>query len=219
MNTKLPGLCALTLMVGVGCGVATEYSPTVVASGELTLRYDEGMQIYAGRDQLVAEGPVYEGLDDYVRCVPRASMHAQQAQRDGRARRGLAWTGGALGVASLGGVGGLALLDSDRSAAISIIGAGLGAVTVALVLTGVSRIMGNSANGNAVDSLNYYNDTVGSLGGNCGDPPPKTAPGQGRVPVPKGTSGPPPEGPQPKPAPAADRVQEAAVGTVEQIPR
>ena len=73
-------LCVMTL----GCGVASQYTPEVVASGELTLRYDEGMQVYAGR-KLLAEGPEYEGLAPYVRCVPRARMHAERARRDGRA--------------------------------------------------------------------------------------------------------------------------------------
>src|SRR5690606_8953578 len=96
----------------VACSGQTQVAPRIVAPGELTLRYDERMVIYAGHERLT-EGPRYRGLDSYVRCVPRAYEHARYARRHGRARVGLAWAGGTLGVASLGSLGGIALLDEN----------------------------------------------------------------------------------------------------------
>ena len=95
--------------------------------------------------------------------------------------------------------------------------AGLGTAALAIVFSGISRIMGNSANGNAVDALNYYNDAVGSIGGNCDNPPPPMPePGQQIVPVPK-------VGPAARPklhAPRAwSEMDQAEVGTVSEIPR
>ena len=51
-------LPALALLAG--CHHATQYQPEYVARGELTLRYDDGFQIYAGNEML-AESPVQIG--------------------------------------------------------------------------------------------------------------------------------------------------------------
>lgn len=188
---------ALTLAVGVaGCGGQTQYAARIVAPGELTLRYDEKMVIYAGHERLT-EGPRYDGLDHYVRCVPTAYEHARYARKHGRARRGLAWAGGTLGVASLGSLGGLALFEENRSAAFGILGIGLGVAVLGIVLAGASRSAGNQAHGNAIDAMNYYNDAVGSLGGSCDRPlaPPTPAPAPTPAPTPTVPVEATPEGP------------------------
>ncbi len=215
MNRRVwPLWCALS----VGCGPASQYTPGVVARGELTLRYDDAMQIYAGRE-LLTEGPVYDGLADYVRCVPQARVHAERARGDGRARIGLAWTGGTLGVVALGGIAaGGALYNDRRSAALGSLGAGLGVAALALVFAGTSRILGNSAHGNAVDALNYYNDAVGSVGGTCADPPARPrAPMQPRVPASARDASRHETERQPE---AGDKLDAPAVGVAEgEIPR
>ena len=189
---------ALALALAPGCAPATTgYAPQHVGEGELTLRYERRMIIVAGRQPLTT-GPRYRGLPEYVRCVPMAHEHARYAQRYGRARVGLAWSGGALGVASLGGLSGFAFLDSDPVAAFALLGAGLGAAVLGIVLAGASRSAGNHAHGNAIDALNYYNDAVGSAGGTCASPPPLTP----NVWAPPAPPGPEPQlAPEPPPAP------------------
>lgn len=163
--------CIALVLVLSGCGMTTKYTPRHVARGELTLAYDTRMQIYAGRDRL-AEGPQYDGLEHYVRCVPAARAHARDATRNGRMGVAFAWTGGTLGVASLGGLAGLAYVDDEPGTAFAILGAGIGAAVAGIVFAATSRTLRNRAHGHAVDALNYYNDAVGSLGGTCDDPPP-----------------------------------------------
>ncbi|MEZ4452111.1 MAG: hypothetical protein R3B09_21785 [Nannocystaceae bacterium] len=189
---------ALALALGLtACSGQSQVAPRSVAPGELTLRYNDGMVIYAGHEPLT-RGPGYRGLEGYVRCVPRAAEHARYARRYGRARKGLAWAGGTLGVASLGSLGGFALFEEDRSAAFAILGVGLGVAIVGIVLAGASRSAGNQAHGNAIDALNYYNDAVGSLGGSCARP---AAPAPRPAPLP---GDPPPPVLAPTAAPARD---------------
>lgn len=210
MIPRRPALL-LALALATACAPAmTGYAPEHVGEGELTLRYEKRMLVYAGRRPLT-HGPVYRGLADYVRCVPRAHEHARYAERYGRARLGLAWSGGALGVASLGGLAGFAYLESDPTTAFALLGTGLATAVLGIVLAGSSRSAGNHAHGNAIDAINYYNDAVGSLGGTCAAPvraPPMP------VPAPPSIDAPPPadplspapaiEGPPPPPAAAPD---------------
>jgi len=146
----------------------TGYQPQHVGPAELTLRYEKGVQVFSGRKFLSA-GPLYSGLPEHVRCVPQAYEHARYAQKHGRARRGMAWSGGALGVASLGGLSGFAFLEDEPKTAFALLGAGLGVAVLGIVLAGASRSAGNQAHGNAIDALNYYNDAVGSVGGSCAE--------------------------------------------------
>ncbi len=155
------------LAVAIGCAPAmSSYVPQHVGPAELTLRYDQGMVVYSGHSFLT-KGPTYRGLAEHVSCVPRAYEHARYAQKHGRARRGLAWSGGALGVASLGGLSGFAFLEDDRKTAFALLGTGLAVAVLGIVLAGASRSAGNQAHGNAIDAINYYNDAVGSVGGSC----------------------------------------------------
>ncbi len=163
------GALASSLALCAGCAPAmTGYSPAHVGPAELTLRYEKGVQVYSGRQHLT-EGPVYRGLASHVRCVPKAYEHARYAEKHGRARRGLAWSGGAMGVASLGGLSGFAFLEDEPKTAFALLGAGLGVAVLGIVLASASRSAGNQAHGNAIDAINYYNDAVGSVGGSCAE--------------------------------------------------
>jgi len=184
----------------------SSYEPQHVGPAELTLRYNRGVEVYSGRNFL-AKGPTYRGLAEHVSCVPRAYEHARYAQKHGRARRGLAWSGGALGVASLGGLSGFAFLEEEPKTAFALLGAGLGVAVLGIVLAGASRSAGNQAHGNAIDAINYYNDAVGSVGGSCAAAP-AGAPPIAMIPSPS---------PSPGPSPHADaapsvRTQEGPVG-------
>ena len=67
--------CALALVVALAAGCSTTarsgYRPVNAMPGELTLRYDDGLQVWR-KATLLAEGPRYSGLVDAVGCVPRA---------------------------------------------------------------------------------------------------------------------------------------------------
>ncbi len=158
-----------------GCGSGlTTYYPHLVARGELTLRYDNEFQLYAAGRQ-VANGYRYNGLPGFVRCVPTAHEHALAATSDGITGTTLSTLGIVFGVAGLGGLGGLTYYDSNPNLMFGLLGAGLASSVLGVVLAGVSRGYKNSANGHAVDAMNYYNDAVGSLGASCDDlvyPPP-----------------------------------------------
>jgi hypothetical protein len=158
----------------VGCSRATTYTPQHIARHELTLAYDSRMQIHAGRE-LLTEGPQYDGLEHYVRCVPAARAHARAAEQSGRTGVAFAWTGGTLGVLSLGGLAGFAYLENDPPTAFAILGAGLGVSALGITFAAMSRTFRNQAHGHAVDALNYYNDAVGSHGGSCDAPLPPAA--------------------------------------------
>jgi hypothetical protein len=163
----MKGALLLLALAGVaGCGGQTGYVPKVVAHSELTMRYDDGLEIWTGR-RMLARAPGFEGLAHHVRCVPRAREHAEQAESDGATAIGTGWAGGVLGVLGLGGLAGLAFLEEDEVKAYAILGSGVAVGLIGVVLAGFSRNLKNSANGHAVDALNYYNDAVGSLGGSC----------------------------------------------------
>jgi len=172
---KAASLLLLSSLVTTLSGCATTtYAPRVVARGELTLQYDHGYKMNAGGER-IASGLSYSGLDRYVRCVPQAHTHARAAQSAGRTAIALSILGGVIGASGLIGIVGLA--DSDHLGA--WVGGGLGLGAVGLTLAGLSWRFKNHANGNAVDAMNYYNDSVGSLGASCDDlryPAPAGAP-------------------------------------------
>lgn len=166
-------LVAAGLVVLTGCtSASTIYAPRFVARGELTLRYDDGVEIYAGKKRLT-DAPGFGGLADYTRCVPRALEHAEAAESDGGAAIGTGIAGSIIGVSGLGGLSGLAFLDSDKPLAFSLLGTGVAVGLIGMTLALVSRSMKNSANGHAVDAVNYYNDEVGFYGGSCDFKAPK----------------------------------------------
>lgn len=155
-------LVASALGLG-GCGT-TLYSPQVVARGELTLRYDHGFELVAG-NQRVSSGVAYNGLAHYVRCVPAAHEHARSAQRNGGAAITLSVLGSVIGLGGL--IGLVGIWDRDNLA--KWLGGGVGLGAVGATLGTLSWRYKNHANGHAVDAMNYYNDSVGSLGATCDD--------------------------------------------------
>ena len=175
---RASAVLALAALVGTGGCAATQYTPTLVARGELTLRYDGGFAMDAGGRE-VSHGLSWSGLDDYTRCVPVASAKASQAQARGRASYVTAILGGVFGAAALGGFYGL--VDNQNGGAWLL--AGVGSATVGLVFGVLTQALRNSANGHAVDAMNIYNDAVGSLGATCEDL---------RYPAPAGPAPPPP---------------------------
>jgi hypothetical protein len=70
-------------------------------------------------------------------------------------------------VASLAGLGGLALRDENPEAMWISLTSGIATALVGITISGVSRRKGHQANGHAIDALNYYNDAVGARGGQC----------------------------------------------------
>jgi len=166
----LLGLTALGLLAGCGSGL-TKYSPQLRAEGELTLRYDDGFSMHAeGRE--IASGVTWNGLTEYVKCVPKAREHAESAESNGKGAVALSWIGAGLGLGSLGSLGGLAVYEKDKELAAGILGIGVAAAITGVVLAAVGRNQKNVANGHAVDAMNYYNDEVGSYGGTCRKPAP-----------------------------------------------
>lgn len=154
---------ALAGAVGGGCA-STQYTPRVVARGELTLRYDGGFEAWGG-GRKVASGLTWIGLSDYVRCAPQAKEQADSARGSGVGAVVSSVLAGGLGVAALGGLYGLA----DERNQWTWLGAGLGAAAGGLVFGVLAQALKNSANGHAADAVNYYNDQVGSLGATCDD--------------------------------------------------
>lgn len=185
------GLLASGLL---GCGTGlTTYSPKLVAQDELWLRYDNHFEIYSG-DRRVAEGYRYTGLADFVRCVPDARRHAEESESDGATGFGLSIGAGTSAIVGLGGLSGLAFYKSNTTTMAALLGGGIGLEVVGLVMAIVSRGYKASANGHAVDALNYYNDALGSLGGSCSRPlPPGVQP-------PAPPAGPPPLAPRVDPS-------------------
>jgi hypothetical protein len=145
-------------------GCSSVYTPRVVARGELLLRYNDGFELHAGGER-ISHAPTWGGLPAYVRCVPPAADLAARARSHGQAGLALAIVGGVLGVAAIGSLAGLA----DTQNQWTWIGAGIGAATVGVVFSGVSRMLRNRSNQEAVDAHNHYNDVVGSVGASCAD--------------------------------------------------
>jgi len=157
------GLSAV-LLAGCGSGL-TVVEPRVLSPHELTLRYDNEFQIYSPQGE-VATGYRYDGLADYVHCVPQALKQAEGAQSAGNTALGLTITGIGLGVGGLAGLAGLNYQDKPE-VLWGFLLTGLGAEVVGLILTSVGRQQKVEANGRAVDAVNFYNDAVGSRGGRC----------------------------------------------------
>jgi hypothetical protein len=150
----------------LGACATTQWTPRHAAGSELTLAYQNRLLVNAGMDPLASE-PRFSGLAEHVDCVPSARRHAREAERHGRVARALAITGGTLGGASLGGLGGLALLNRDPNAAAAIVGSGLAVGIVGLSLAIASRVRRIRANGHAIDAVNEYNDALGRFGQRC----------------------------------------------------
>jgi hypothetical protein len=161
--SSVVGLSAM-MLAGCGSGL-TVVEPRIVGPHELTLRYDNEFQVHSPQG-LVATGVRYDGLLEYVHCVPEAAKQAEGAQGAGNTAVGLTITGLTLGVGGVAGFAGLNYTDKP-DIMWPLLLTGLGAEIVGLVLTAVGRTMKVEANGRAVDAVNFYNDAVGSRGGRC----------------------------------------------------
>ena len=205
-------------LAAAGCGGKTGYVPKVVAHSELTMRYDDGLEIWTGH-RMLTKAPGFEGLTHHVRCVPRAREHAEQAESDGATAIGTGWAGGVIGVLGLGGLAGLAFLGEEDGEvkAYAILGSGVAVGLIGVVLAGFSRNLKNSANGHAVDALNYYNDAVGSLGQSCDNRRPRRPKPPPAALVPRKPP-PPPEPPAPPPELPAPPPEEPPVPPAEEPP-
>lgn len=160
--------CALGASL-LGCtSGSTSYFPRMVARGELTLRYDNGFTIYGG-NRVVAEGYGYEGLSDYVACVPEAASHAKSAESRGQTAITLSTLGVVFGLSGMGGLGGLYFIERDPAVMWAMLGGGVALAVTGVVLGGLSRGAKEDAHGHALDAVNYYNDAVGSFGATCED--------------------------------------------------
>jgi len=157
-------LAAGALVTCAACSATTQYTPQVVARGELTLAYDDGFQISAGGRQ-IARGWLYRGLAEHVRCVKPAKEHAEKAATNGRAAIAFSVLGGVIGSGGLLALGALA----EKNNWAPWLGSGLGLGSVGLTFSILSWRFKNHANGHAIDATNYYNDSVGSLGATCED--------------------------------------------------
>jgi hypothetical protein len=179
----------MTLLAG--CAESTSYVPRVVARGEVTLRYRDGFEAWAGGVP-IARGLRWRGLESYVGCVASAREHAAAAANAGDRAIGFSIAGGILGGLAIGGLIGVI----DEGHRWEWLGAGLGSATLGAIFAGSGRLYRNRANGHAVDAINFYNDAVGSLGATCADlrypPPAGPAPPAAAMP-------PPPIAPQPTP--------------------
>jgi hypothetical protein len=163
---------ALTLAVCTlfGCTTArSAYAPARSAPEELTLRYDSGFEIRSPKG-LVAQGPGYYGLADFVRCVPDAERHARAAQKDGTGAYLLSGFSIGFAVAGLGGLSGLYYAQEahrDEAAMVGLLVGGLVTELVAIALGAASMGAKTKAHGNALDAVNYYNDAKGFSGESC----------------------------------------------------
>lgn len=167
----------LALMIALGGALSgcapgfTQYTPALIARGELILRYDDGFEISAA-GKTVARGPHYSGLESFVRCVPDARRHARAAEDAGTSGTAFSVAGGVLAVGGLGGLSGLAFKDKNPSLMAGLLVSGIVTELLGLSFALAGRIYKIEAPGHAVDAVNYYNDAVGSLGGSCSDPAP-----------------------------------------------
>jgi hypothetical protein len=182
LRTGLLTSAAVAALTASGCATSG-YAPQVVARGELTVRYDGGFELSAG-GRRVAKGLSYGGLDHYVRCVPEAHRHARQAQTAGGAAIAFSVLGGVLGAGGLTSL--ISLVDTAHWR--EWIAGGLGMSVVGLTFSILSWRYKNHANGHAIDAMNFYNDSVGSLGATCDElvypPSAGPAPPTGPVPLP-----------------------------------
>lgn len=146
---------------------ASSYHPVRVLPGELTVHYDEGFEISAGRTRLTGSAERYAGLADFVGCVPAAREHAEAAQSLGTTVGVLKGFSIAFSIGGLGGLAGVAFKGKDDGAMAGLLVAGI-AVELAAVALGAGSLGAKShAHGHALDAVNLYNDAAGSLGGAC----------------------------------------------------
>lgn len=165
------GAASLGLLAGCGHGV-TKYQPQLRAWGELTMRYDDGFSMTAEGKE-IASGNTWSGLTEYVQCVPKAKEHAEAAESRGTTAVVLSWVGAGVGLASLGSLAAVPDYDKHQEVSNVALALGLTGAVTGVILAAIGRNQKPTANGHAVDAMNYYNDAVGSRGGTCRKPAPE----------------------------------------------
>lgn len=163
----------MLLAVNTGCGASTQYTPALVARGELTLQYHDRFELWAAGHR-IAHGTTYRSLVPFVACVPAARAEAVAARESGESGSVYTGLGIGFGTLALGGLGGLAFQNKPVVLG-SFIGGGILSGLIGIVFGALARSSKNDANGHAVDAMNFYNDELGSRGGSCLDPIPAGA--------------------------------------------
>src|SRR5262245_1812870 len=142
------------LLVLASCAAGTTYTPQLAAPGELTLSYNAGFRMHSqGKEIAGAYG--WSGLANFTRCVPRAHVSAKKAERDGALALGFSIAGGVLGGASLATIPIVATQRDSTVEALTLL-AGASVAILGAVFAGLGRGYKNSANGQAIDAMNYY---------------------------------------------------------------
>jgi hypothetical protein len=155
-------IIAVAVLVLGGC--ATVAPPA--RPGLLEWRRTDAMEL-TSQGAPVASAPTFEGLADFVRCVPDAARHARAAESAGGAGHvlsTLAVTGALVGLGGLYGLSDRARLDGTQWA---FLGSGLVIELVSLGLAGGSLQQRTQALGHALDAANYYNDAVDAGAASC----------------------------------------------------
>jgi hypothetical protein len=159
-------LLALVIAAALAPACAsTAYRPRTLP-GELALGYDGKLRIWTG-DRSVARAPRFEGLEDFVACVPDARRHAEAARIEGARGSILSSVSIGLAAAGLAGLSGLAFHHRDDRAMAALLIGGVVVEVAAVAVAGSSFSAKVKAQGNAIDAVNFYNDEVGSHSGTC----------------------------------------------------
>lgn len=160
-------VCAALAASLLGCATAhTSYRPTRGAATELTLTYDSGLKV-SNQGRLLAQSPRYEGLADFVRCVPTAQRHARTAEEAGLRATLLSAFSIGFAVVGLGGLYGFHYKDQPGDTMGALLAGGVAFEVLAVVLGASSISAKSTALGNALDAVNFYNDAVGFDGPGC----------------------------------------------------
>lgn len=152
-------LLGLVLLVVSACS-QYQYVPRRLATGELSIRADRlGTEFYTENNRVIASSfSGYVDLEDFVSCVPRATVHARHAKISYIVGSTLTGVTAAFGLAT-------SLLLGNKMYEHSV-----WAGVVTAISLGGSLSLRHRALGHAVDAMNYYNDQVGSLGATCREP-------------------------------------------------
>lgn len=191
MNTstlnRWVGSVLLPALLSSGCSIY-HYEPKILAPGEMTVRSSwQGVEFHAGGQRRARSIGLYSGLEEYVGCVPQAATYARRAENTSIATALLG--GGALLFGLLGfgylirdaitpdsysfsdcvpdETGQMRCLVLGRGQPLS--GRAFGLSLTGTLMAGAAIALRYRATGQALDAMNYYNDSVGSLGATCAD--------------------------------------------------
>lgn len=139
------------------CGASSNYVRAPGASQEIYWNYSAGLTALQGGKE-IASGGTWSGLSEAVACVPEASAFA-----DGVAGRMVAghstwWTGLTVGIG--GTVAGTAMVIQGLEEKDLVPGFATmaGSFATGLLLTAIGSHLLGTANADAVDAVNAYND-------------------------------------------------------------